>query len=320
MKTQTHPTSHQASSLMATYALLSLMALLWGLVFIAIKWGGQAMPLPVYNADRFILATILMAAACKISGRWQTVHLREAIELTALGLVGHGLTQMLFASGVMRTSASSASLIWGGAPLLVASLSALFGVEKLTPRQWLGAFIAFAGVGAVVMGGGKGFVGQSVTGDGLVVCAMISMAIYAVWSRSVIAKLDVWFVTTWMMATGSLVMLVWSMPHQTIKLYRDMNLTGWGMIGYGGLFSLLLPNLIFLKGIQEVGRSRASLFVNAVPLVGCVTGWLFMGETMGPLQITGGLVIGAGIALSQWRATEVCSPSQQSDASCETFS
>lgn len=292
----------QTSAYGVIYALLSLMALLWGLVIIAIKWGGRAMPLPVYNADRFVLSTVFMGLACWISGRWQKVGWRDAVELTALGVVGHGLTQMLFASGVMRTSASSAALIWGCAPLVVASLSAVFGMERLRARQWGGALLAFAGMGAVVVGGGKGFVGQTFEGDGLVVLSILSMAIYAVWSRSVLNRLNVWLVTTWVLGAGSLVMLVWSLPYQKLQLYRDMNVTGWGLLLYGAVFALLLPNLIFLKGIREVGRSRASLFVNGVPLVGCVTGWLFMGEHMGPLQLLGGLVIAGGIVLSQGNA------------------
>lgn len=294
----------QSSAHGVTYGLLSLMALFWGLVFIAIKWGCRAMPLPVFNADRFIVGTVLMGVACRLSGRWQKVGWRDAMELTALGIVGHGLTQMLFASGVLRTSASSAALIWGCAPLVVASLSAVLGMERLRARQWGGALLAFAGMAAVVAGGGKGFVGQTIEGDGLVVLSIFSMAIYTVWSRSVLNRLDVWLVTTWVLGAGSFVMLAWSLPYQKLQLYRDMNGTGWALLLYGAVFALLLPNLIFLKGIRDVGRSRASLFVNGVPLVGCMTGWLFMGEHMGTLQLLGGLVIAAGIVLSQLGANE----------------
>jgi drug/metabolite transporter (DMT)-like permease len=46
------------------------------------------------------------------------------------------------------------------------------------------------------------------------------------------------------------------------------------------------------------------LFVNGVPLVGCITGWLFMGEHMGAAQLLGGLVIAAGILLSELSAKE----------------
>ena len=250
------------------------------------------------------ISTVCMGLACWISGHWQKVSWRDGIELTALGIVGHGITQMLFASGVMRTSASSAALIWGCGPLMVASLSAVFGMERLGARQWCGALLAFAGMGAVVVGGGKGFVGQTVEGDGLVVLSIFSMAIYAVWSRSLLNRVNVWQVTTWVLGAGSIVMLVWSLPHQNLQLYRDMSRTGWGILGYGAVFALLLPNLIFLKGIQEVGRSRATLFVNGVPLVGCITGWLFMGEHMGAAQLLGGLVIAAGILLSELSAKE----------------
>jgi drug/metabolite transporter (DMT)-like permease len=275
------------------------MALLWGLVFIAIKLGGRAMPVSVYNADRFLLGAVLMLAVCRRTNRWQRVDWRDACQLTGLGLVGHGLTQVALVSGIVRTSTASAALLWGCVPLLVASMSALLGLERLRARQWLGALAALGGVAAVVIGRGTGFTGQTLAGDGLVLLSVLFFAVYVVWSRSLLTRLDVWFVTTWMLCTGTVIMLAWSAPHQSVQLYRSLNFRDWGVLLYGAVFALLVPNLIFLKGVHEVGRARASFFVNAVPLVGCLAGWLAMGETMGPLQVAGGVVTCVGILLSQ---------------------
>jgi drug/metabolite transporter (DMT)-like permease len=283
------------------------MSLLWGLMFLAIKLGGRAMPISVYNADRFLVGAVLMLVICHRSGRCQRVGWRDACELTGLGIVGHGFTQMAFVSGVMRTSTASSALIWGCSPLLVALISALLGLERLRTNQWLGALVALVGVGAIVIGSGTGFAGQTLAGDGLVLLSAFFLAIYVVWSRSLLVRLDVWFVTTWMLCTGAVIMLVWSAPQQSVQLYRGLNLLDWGVILWGAVFALLVPNLIFLKGIHDVGRARASFFVNAVPLVGCLAGWFFMGETMGPLQATGGLVICIGILLAQLKKVSLVS-------------
>lgn len=299
MKNQSPSAIESPGSIGVTYGLLAIMALLWGLMFIAIKLGGRAMPISVYNADRFLVGAVLMLVFCHRAGRWRRVEWREACELTGLGFVGHGLTQMAFVSGVVRTSTASSALIWGCTPLVVASISALLGLERLRARQWLGALVALAGVAAVVAGRGTGFTGQTLAGDGLVLLSVLFLAIYVVWSRSLLARLDLWFVTTWMVCTGGVIMLAWSAPQQSLQLYRSLNLRDWGVLFYGTVFALLVPNLIFLKGIQDVGRARASFFMNAVPLVGCLAGWLFMGETMGPLQLTGGAVICVGILVSQ---------------------
>lgn len=299
MKNQSPSAIESPGSIGVTYGLLAIMALLWGLMFIAIKLGGRAMPISVYNADRFLVGAVLMLVVCHSAGRWRRIEWREACELTGLGFVGHGLTQMAFVSGVVRTSTASSALIWGCTPLVVASISALLGLERLRARQWLGALVALAGVAAVVAGRGTGFTGQTLAGDGLVLLSVLFLAIYVVWSRSLLARLDLWFVTTWMVCTGAVIMLAWSAPQQSLQLYRSLSLRDWGVLFYGTVFALLVPNLIFLKGIQDVGRARASFFMNAVPLVGYLAGWLFMGETMGPLQLTGGAVICVGILVSQ---------------------
>ncbi|MCF7853965.1 MAG: DMT family transporter [Candidatus Pacebacteria bacterium] len=285
-----------------TYVLLCCMALMWGLVFIAIKLGGQAMPISVFTADRYLLGTALFAFVTWHTGRWRHINWRDAVKLTVLGLIGQGFMQVAFSSGIMRTATASAALIYGCTPLLVATLSALFGVERLRPRQWFGSILAFAGMAAVVTGNGTGFAGQTALGDGLVVVAIILLALYVIWSRSLIAKLGIWVVITWVLGVGALVTLVWSVPEQTLGLYQQLQIKGWLILLYGAIFALMLPNLIFLKGIHEVGRAKASLFINAVPLIGCAAGWLIMGETMGAFQVMGGGLIVTGLILANTTA------------------
>lgn len=281
-----------------TYVLLSVMALLWGLVFIAIRLGGQSMPISVFTADRYLMGAVVIGLVTWRAGHWRRVGWRDACELTALGLFGQGFMQVVFASGIMRTATASAALIYGCTPLLVATLSALFKLERLTLRQWLGSLLAFAGMAAVVTGNGSGFTGQTLQGDGLVVLGVFLVAAYAVWSRPLLARLGVWFVTTWVLGAGSLVVLAWSAPLQTLTLYQGLGIKGWLTLLYGVVFALVLPNLIFLKGINDVGRAKASLFISAVPLIGCAAGWLFMDETMSSFQMGGGGLILGGIVLA----------------------
>ena len=66
--------------------------------------------------------------------------------LLALGLLGVGLNQLLFISGLARTSVAHAALMIGLTPILVLLLAAAAGQEKLSAARLIGMAIALAGV------------------------------------------------------------------------------------------------------------------------------------------------------------------------------
>ncbi len=284
------------------YSALSLMALLWGLVFVAIKIGGDQMPIQVFNANRFVIGAVLLMLVTVKQGRWQSVDRRTAIELTGLGLLGHGLMQIVMVSGIMRTTASISALIYGCTPLIVAGLSAALGLEQLKKQQWTGLFMAAIGMAVVVLLRPPGM-DQAATyiGNALMMAAALTMAIYTVWSRRLLARLDLMFVTTWVLNVGAVVMVIWSLPYQRLALYRQMTWVGWAAILYGALLALVIPNLLFLFGVREIGRARTAAFVNAVPPLGCLAGWLILGEALRPLQVIGAVLIVGGIMLVQMK-------------------
>lgn len=282
------------------YVLLAVMALLWGVVFVAIKLGGQAMPIAVFNADRFVLGWGLLALVTWRTGRWQRVSWRPALELTVLGIIGHGLMQLVFVSGIMRTSASAAALIYGCTPLTVAALAALCRLEHLRARQWGGILLALAGMATVVLlKPAAGGTPQTVLGNVLVAGAVLLMAVYTVLSRRLLGHFDLWFTTTWVLGVGAVVMVIWSWPHQHYQLYRDFHFSDWAVLAYGAIFALAVPNLLYLLGVRELGRARTAAFVNAVPLLGCLAAWLLLGERLEAGQLIGGAAILGGIALTQ---------------------
>jgi len=282
------------------------MALLWGLVFVAIKIGGSEMPIEVFNADRFFLGASTLALLTWKAGRWERVDVRTALELTTLGLVGHGAMQIAFVTGIMRTTSSIAALIYGCTPLIVALFSAVLGLERLSRLKWAGLLMAVMGVAAVVMGreGSTGG-GSSFSGVLRVGIATVLMAVYTVWSRRLLERLDLMFVMSWVLAAGGIAVILWSLPHQTLATYRKISLKGWAAILYGAFLALVVPNLLYLRGVREIGRSGTAAFVNAVPLIGCLAGWAILGEALKPVQAVGALLILSGIYLAQLGALRI---------------
>jgi len=64
------------------------------------------------------------------------------------------------------------------------------------------------------------------------------------------------------------------------------------------LAGTLLPFALFAYGQSRVSPELAGAFLNLEPLVGTAAGALAFGDPFGPMQLLGGAVIVAGIALS----------------------
>ena len=75
----------------------------------------------------------------------------------------------------------------------------------------------------------------------------------------------------------------------------------WVCLGYALLGPLVLTNVLWFTAIDRVGPSRATLFANLQPFVAAIFALAILSERITPLQVAGGLAIGAGIVLSRGR-------------------
>ena len=65
---------------------------------------------------------------------------------------------------------------------------------------------------------------------------------------------------------------------------------------------LFLTNILWFTAIDRVGASRASLFSNLQPFFAVFFALLLLSETLHPLELAGGALIFAGIAIERvWR-------------------
>ena len=73
----------------------------------------------------------------------------------------------------------------------------------------------------------------------------------------------------------------------------------WALLVFAVLGPLVLTNVMWFTAISRVGATRASLYANLQPFLGAVFALIILEEAFGPLQVAGGLVIGAGIVLAR---------------------
>src|SRR4051812_28986542 len=143
---------HTTHGVSVTDVLLLVMALVWGLNFIVVKFGtGLVAPL-AYNSARTLLALAILWTIVAIRGT--TLPNRKDIKsLVALGVLGNGLYQIFWIIGVSLTRASDAALLVAASPAFIEIIGALRGHERAKFRALAGIGLSLVGIGLVVSGG-----------------------------------------------------------------------------------------------------------------------------------------------------------------------
>jgi probable blue pigment (indigoidine) exporter len=80
-----------------------------------------------------------------------------------------------------------------------------------------------------------------------------------------------------------------------------------GMVGYlsiGALVPGAVGGLLFVRGLERVGSSRAAVLAFAEPVCAVAIGWMFWNEGLGPLAAVGAAcIVVAGVWVSRSPAT-----------------
>jgi len=280
------------------YLLVSATALFWGANFVLAGPVLADLPPLWAAAVRFLLGAGLMLAIAAVR-REELFGLlrRHARVYLLLGTVGIAAFNLLFFYALRSTSANSASLIMGINPLLTALLAAAFLGEKITPRHMLALPVALSGVAIVISNGDMGKLASLSfsRGDLLMLAATVSWAMYNVLTRRYMPQGSPIAHTSWIMAAGAAVLLVFA-------LISDSQFHGLGVKASGAMAVMVvggtvLAYLFWGAGIARLGAARTAIFINLVPVFAMLTG-AFFGALPTKAQLGGGALVLGGVVIS----------------------
>jgi drug/metabolite transporter (DMT)-like permease len=273
------------------------VALIWGVNVPVMKAAIAEVHPFTFNALRLSCSVLVLSVAEGLTRRderpptpWGTV-----VFLALLTSVAY---QALFIGGIARTSAGHTGFIVASGPLWTALAGRLMGVERLSARAWGGLALAFVGTVLVVAVGRGG--GATLTGNLLVLGAMLAWAVGTVHSRATLEHFPAGrlaFLTSLVALPGHWLIAA---PHlgETTRAALDAPL--WAAVLYSGGLSTGLAYILWNASVKSLGPARTSAFTNLVPLVALALAWAWLGERPTLDQIVGGALILIGLA--SWRS------------------
>lgn len=159
-------------SLIKTYVMATLAAILWGANFNLAKPVLAEMSPYLAGASRYTIAAMVMILIARFSQA--VIPLREWKAYLTLGIVGVFGFNLFFFLGMAHSSAINGALIMALNPLLTAILSYFILGERPKLVQLLAFPVGIAGVAIVVLGAGAEW--TIATGDLYIMIASLNWA------------------------------------------------------------------------------------------------------------------------------------------------
>jgi drug/metabolite transporter (DMT)-like permease len=277
-------------------AMLAGTVLLWALNITVTKylilqgWSPLA-----YGTIRYFLAIVLFAAYTYLRERSFAIERRDIkLVLLAGGLIF--CNQLCFVYGLKFTQASTVGLLLGATPMFIGAISAALGLERLGRAFWIGAIVTVVGVALVALS--SGHVDSGAKGVLLAVCLALTWSAYSVAIAPMMRRYSPFRISALVLATGWLPLAV-AGAHQVAAQHFSFGWLAWLGFAYAVIGPLFLTNVLWFTAMDRVGPSRAALFANFEPFVSVLFAVVLLSDRLYALEIVGGVLILAGIALER---------------------
>jgi probable blue pigment (indigoidine) exporter len=188
--------------------------------------------------------------------------------------------------------------MFGTLPIFVALVAWIFRLEHLHLRHWFATIVSFSGV-ALVAAGATGGLSGDLGGILLGLLASVTWAAYSVAMAPLMQRYSPYRISAFMLVVGSVPLVLSALRQLAEQDWSSLGALAWAAFVYSLFFSLVFTNIMWFTAIDRVGAARASLYANLQPFLGAFFALVVLSESMGALQVVGGLVIGAGILLAR---------------------
>lgn len=271
----------------------------WGTGGIATRAGfGQGVDGWTMVTMRIVIAAVLAIILLLLRGvrsidrlNWRVGWMMALLNLT--------IPYVMFTFAYDHASAGFVGLFAALIPLVTAIYAhVMLDDEPLTRPKLAGLSVGFAGVIVLLAVGdtGLGAEGNPWIAAGLSLLGVATIGYAGAYARRYAGRYDATTVTGVQIAMSAVMLLPLMLVFAGIP--TDVNAKGWALILYMAVAATFLPFLIFYVLLRTISATNVSLIGYLVPLVALVGGILLLGEQLEPGIAIGGVLIFAGMILT----------------------
>jgi len=284
-----------------------LAVLIWSVNTIVSKLSAGSIDPAAISFYRWLLALVVLTPFA-LPGvlRHRQIIRANLWRLLILGLLGMVLYQSLAYYAAHSVSAVMMGILGATIPLLTILLSLV--VLRLAPTRGIliGGVLSFAGLVWLVSEGHPAQLLQQRLGQGelMMLAASTSYALYGVLTRRWAIPLPNWQSLYVQIVFGVLLLLPGFLRAPDVAL----NAQNIPLVLFAGLFASIIAPFLWILGVQRLGASTTSLFMNFVPVFTAVIAVLFLHEQLHAYHWIGGAMTLVGVLLAQRLKTPLRTP------------
>jgi drug/metabolite transporter (DMT)-like permease len=287
-----------------THAKLLVVAIIWGVGWVAGRV--VALEIPPFTAgwSRYILAVFCFLIYLKISGKWMLPKKEQWRIIAMIGFLSTFVYQAFFMYGMKWTAAGDASLMITFNPLFTALLAIPFLGEKLDRRLVIGLLTAVSGVVVIAWYSPNVNlpIDERLLGDALIGLAALSWAGATILMKKAMSgeyALSPLHLTVWASTVGLLIQTPAALWEMSEYGWPHASMEAWWWLAFLAIASTVMSYVWFADGIKIIGAGRAALYVYLVPLFGILSGWMLLDEMLGWSLVASFALIVGGVAYAQ---------------------
>jgi drug/metabolite transporter (DMT)-like permease len=272
---------------------------LWGGSFIALKIAFRAYDPMVVIFGRMAVATACFALFWPRLKR-EKIRKADIKPILLMGIFEPCLYFIFEARAIVYTTASQAGMITAMLPLMVALAAVLILGERLRFKTLLGFTLALAGAVVLSVTGeaGSAYAPNPPLGNFFEFLAMVSATFYTISVKKLSERHSAFFLTAVQALIGALFFgLFLFFPGTRLPGHVDTGAIT--AVLYLGAVVTMGAYFLYNYGVSQMPASRASAFVNLIPVFTLFLGRLILGETFTPMQFIASGLIFTGVLLSQ---------------------
>jgi drug/metabolite transporter (DMT)-like permease len=286
---------------MLIYLKLFLTAIFWGGTFVAARIVAQDVGPYAASFLRFLVASLFLTVMLlQKEGHLPLLRRHQVLPAVLLGMTGVFTYNVFFFLGLKTVTAGRASLIVATNPVFIALFSSLFFQEKMDAGKAAGIFLCLTGATVVISLGDPAalFTGGIGSGEAFILGCVASWVAYSLIGKVIMKDCPPLTAVTYACLIGAAALLPFACIENLPRLVGGFSVPDWAGIVYLGVFGTVLGFIWYYEGIQAIGPSRASVFINFVPVSGVFFGWLILGEAINLSLLAGAALVVTGVTLT----------------------
>ena len=276
-------------------AAVAFTVLAWGSAFVAIRAIAPDIRPGALTLGRLAIGALVLGAL-QLRAGWMAPTRREWLLVIGCGVAWFAIYNVAINAAERQLDAGTAALLVNIGPILVAALAGVFLREGLPRWLVVGALVSMGGVMIIALApAGRGAVGSS--GVLLSLLAAASYAIAVIMQKVALRRLPALQMTWLACAVGAAVCLPFA-GQLAADLARAPAASVAGVLYLGAVPTALgFTTWAFALARSSAGRLGVTIYL--VPPVAILVSLLVLHEAPLPLQLAGGALCLAGVAISR---------------------